>query len=185
MRIPPNRFLQQGIPGLGRRGVPGASRAAAPAGSAIAPEASAVKERMRQQSEGHLTFLLRAREGLALYEEKVRELEMFIADHQDWTQADVQDQVKAAAELLPQMKESIEKLQEVIGKEQEEHTFIMSGLEALLDEGGAFPVKTLEAYLEKREEEEPRYPKYTLSDLDRMIEGVKKELGRTGFSVSV
>lgn len=140
---------------------------------------------MQQQDEKHLSFLLRAREGMALFEERLKELNAFIEKNAHFTQGDIAGQVTDARALLQGTMESITQLRESIENEREEHIFVMSTLEAMLEGGGSLPTTTLEEYIKRKEAEEQgeerRIPSYTTANLDRMIEVQRAHMG--GLSI--
>lgn len=180
MQIPPGSLNAPSLSAWGKQRPGGA--ASVPASQKAAGRETEVKKQMQQQDEKHLSFLLRAREGMALFEERLKELNGFIEKHGHFTQEDIAQQVVDARGLLQGTMESITQLREAIDNEREEHTFVMSTLEAMLADGGSFPTTTLEEYLKKKEAEEEgeerRVPSYTTASLDRMIDVQRAKMGR-------
>ncbi len=154
---------------------------------------NAIKQQMNAQKQRHLSFLTRAREGMAFYQEKIKEAKQIINQYHGFAHEEYQEMVIQASGSIPEFEARLEELNQSIDNGIEENAFIMSTLEALLNEDGNFPVHTLEEYLKKKAEEEqysdtnerPHYKKYTLEDLDQLISSLKKELSGGKFSVKV
>lgn len=152
---------------------------------------NAIKQQMDAQKQRHLAFLTRAREGMAFYKEKIEEANQLISQYQDFEYEEFQELVKQARQAIPEFESMLEDLNQSLEHGIEENVFIMSTLEALLNEDGKFPVHTLEQYIKNRAEEEkssqagerPRYKSYSLDDLDSMISSLKNELAGKEFSV--
>lgn len=158
-----------------------------------AQEKRDVKAEKRRQNERHLAFLTRARASMAFYQEQIKQAQEAIGKYSGLDYPEFQELVGQAQEALPEFARALETLQESIENEVQEHTFIMSTLEALESGEGNFPAHTLEEYLKKRGEDEEtkerdplertRRKRYSLEDLDRMIAELRNERYGAGLSI--
>lgn len=141
-------------------------------------QGNSIREQMKAQNEKHYSFLQRARQGLALYEEKMKEANAFIQQYEGVMHGDIAEQVTLTRESLTEMELAMEELQESINNEIAEHTFIMSSLEALLGEGN-LPVHTLKEYIEAKENgtESGIQRRYTVEVMDELIAAQRETLG--------